>query len=461
MLPKRPNIHRRVAQISRRRTALTTYDRDSVFSASYQKSPRHSHTATSVGSDIRPQTVNTMRKLPAYLLAILVGGIIWFFFSHFELVPKPEGAEPQKKLALGGVFDFLKVSNRDEPDATHKGVDPNAIPTTPQPTQSDAVAQSTGVQAPIGSSIHDASTHSHTTDSINASAPLGTLANDAGPLRPAAEIPMRSTDQQQSLTDRPNTIRIGSFHLHYFGSSASDERGIEILAHVVRKFDIIALQGIAPGGRAAVIELARKAGGYDVLLAAQRVVQLQDEQFAYLYNRKTIVADHGDGLYTLGDERQKLRRDPLIGWFRAKQAREDQAFTFSLVNINTSARYRQQELDILDEAMFAIQDDGRLEDDVILLGNFRAPHNQLGQLGRLNGMVKAITTPTADLQVANTQNIVFLSNVTDEYAARAGVFDYRSHFNLDTGTAQGISDYLPIWAEFSVYETGQPRRTSY
>lgn len=395
-----------------------------------------------------------MQKLPAYLLAILVGGIIWFFFSHFDLVPKPEGTETAEtpKSKAGAIFDFLKVSHREKP--SNKSGDGSAQ--TQNSTDAQSVAQSTDVSAPVGSNanIHSTSSQSQLYDTPRQPTDVAT---DDGPMR-SADLPMTYTNRQQMLPNRPDTIRIGSFHLYHFGSGAADPSVVRVIAQVVRRFDIVALQGITPGGRAAVIELAKQAGGYDVLLGSQAVVQHQDEQFAYLYNRETIVADRGDGLYTLGDENNLLLREPLIGWFRARQAPEDQAFTFSLVNINTSERNSLQELNVLDNAMFAIQNDGRLEDDVILLGNFRAPHDQLGQLGRVVGIVKALSDPSQDPQArARGQNIVFRSLATDEYAARAGVFDYRQLLNLDSETASLISDYLPVWAEFSIYETGQPR----
>lgn len=401
-----------------------------------------------------------MRKLPAYLLAILVGGIIWFFFSHFELVPRPDGegtptTETANKKTGGGIFEFFKLQHRENQTADNTGQ-----PSSTQQNGSDVppVAQATGVQDPVGSNIHDASTHTQPTEST--SRQTNAFVNDAGPMQPS-NIPTTTTNQQQALPNRPNTIRIGSFHLHHFGSNAADPNSVKIIAQIVRRFDIIALQGIAPGGRAAVIDLAREAGGYDVLLGSPAVVQHQDEQFAYLYKRETIVADRGDGLYTLGDENNLLRREPLIGWFRARKAPEDQAFTFSLVNINTDERNLLPELNVLDNAMFAIQNDGRLEDDVILLGNFRSPHNQLGQLGRVSGIVKTIVNPRQDPNgISRGNNIVFRSLATDEYAARADAYDYRRILNLSSEMASQISDYLPVYAEFSVYETGQPRSRS-
>jgi hypothetical protein len=107
--------------------------------------------------------------------------------------------------------------------------------------------------------------------------------------------------------------------------------------------------------------------------------------------------------------------------------------------------------------MHEIRNDGREEDDVILLGSFQSPHNRLGGLGRVSSLQTAIMTPATDLLgKTQTENIVFRSLATDEYTERSGVFNYRQAFNLSVNEAQEVSDYLPVWAEFSIYETGQP-----
>lgn len=366
-----------------------------------------------------------MRKLPAYLLAILIGGLIWAFFSFFKI----EGTS------------YLKVVPKTAEELNRETTD------TTEPAENSSLFKQ----------IRDgvASVSPNRTDESQISGPVGSQTTSIQSSKTV--IPTTNTNTAATPRKSVDTIRIGSFHLHHFGSSASDPRSMEIVAQIVRYFDIIALQGIAPGGRSSVLDLAKQAGDYEAIFGAPADVQHMDEHFAYLVNRGTIVADRGHGLYTLGDGDNMLSRDPLVGWFRAKRAREDLAFTFSLVNVNTDPQRRQQELDVLDEAMHAIRGDGREEDDVILLGSFQAPHNQLGQLGRVASVVTAIVDQATDLRGrTQTENIVFRSLATDEYMGRSDVFQFRRALNLELNEAKEVSDHLPIWAEFSIYETGQP-----
>ena len=53
-------------------------------------------------------------------------------------------------------------------------------------------------------------------------------------------------------------------------------------------------------------------------------------------------------------------------------------------------------------------------------------------------------------------NILFDRNATTEYLGQAGVLDVVREFNLTQEQALKVSDHLPIWAEFSVYEGGRP-----
>ena len=55
-------------------------------------------------------------------------------------------------------------------------------------------------------------------------------------------------------------------------------------------------------------------------------------------------------------------------------------------------------------------------------------------------------------------NIVFDSLATVEFTGRSGVVDFLRALNLTVEQAREISDHLPVWAEFSVYEGANPKR---
>lgn len=359
-----------------------------------------------------------MRKPAAYLFAILVGAIIWFFFQHFKI----EGA------------NFVRV-----------------VP------KSEAELNATDDQTPVGKPVlrlpqlfsNKADQRDQPGEQPSSNA---TTQQDPSPIKDAN---LRITPAKS-----PETIRVASFHLHHFGAPSSDPALINLVARVVQSFDVVALQGIRPTGSSAVLEVARRAGkNFEAILAPQRAIVTAEERFAFILNRDTIVADRGDGLYTLIDQGNRLDRDPLIGWFRAKAAPENEAFTFTLVNVNVSRSRAAQELDLLDDAFYAIRDDGRDEDDVILLGCFQTTAENFGELNRVHGLYATFRGVFTDLlATSQTQNIVFQTPATDEFTGKALVYNYVRAFDLTSDQAGEISDYFPVWAEFSIYEGGQRGR---
>lgn len=376
------------------------------------------------------ETIPIMRKPAAYLTAILVGAIVWFFFQNFHIegtdalrvIPKADlqiadATEPANALATPpekspGTFSLPNILKR----ATNSAANPTAAPSTAAQLQTQKVSTNT-------------------------------------PPPPALTLPNQGAD----------TIRIGSFHLHFFGASAENPQlTMNAVARIVRLVDILALQGVSPGGEAAIADLATKAGPqYGYVLGEPADIAHQDEVYAYIYNTTTIVADRGEGLYTLGDPDNLLRRDPLIGWFRAKKPKEENAFTFTLVNVNTERRHALQELNVLDNVMHEVRNDWRGEDDVIMLGCFQRPETQLEQLGRIRGIVPAIRGISTHLNGRNqTENILFQRTATDEFTGRSGVFQFLRAYNLSMNQAMQVSEYLPVWAEFSIYEKGVPGKTA-
>jgi endonuclease/exonuclease/phosphatase family metal-dependent hydrolase len=164
-------------------------------------------------------------------------------------------------------------------------------------------------------------------------------------------------------------------------------------------------------------------------------------------------------LYTVNDPDDVLHREPLVGWFRARVApdRQPQAFTFSLANVHTDPDEVDQELDALDDVFFAVQSDGRNEDDTIMLGDFNVNERNLRQLGQIAGISWVIAnTPTNTKQNAQYDNILFQRTATTEFTGRGGVIDLVREYNITQKQAEDVSDHFPVWAEFSVYEGGQP-----
>lgn len=259
------------------------------------------------------------------------------------------------------------------------------------------------------------------------------------------------------------TIRIAAFNIQVFGTTKSKKPHVmDILARIVREFDIVAIQEIRATDQDIIpnfVELINTTGRhYDYVIGPRLGRTSSKEQYAFVFDSSTVEVDRSQ-LYTVADPDDLLHREPLVAWFRVRGPPPEQAFTFTLVNIHTDPDETKQELDALADVYRVVRDDGRQEDDVIILGDLNVDDRNLGRLGLIPGILWVVSsTPTNTRGTAQYDNLVFHSAATREYTGRGGVFDFLRKYNLTMEEALEVSDHLPVWAEFSVYEGGQPGR---
>lgn len=257
------------------------------------------------------------------------------------------------------------------------------------------------------------------------------------------------------------TIKIASFNIQVFGQSKlSKPRVMEVLARLVRQFDVVAIQEIRSLDQDVMprfIEIINAAGrNYDFVIGPRIGDTSSKEQYAFVFDRQTIEVDRSF-LYTVNYPDNLLHREPLVGWFRARGPSVDEAFTFTLVNVHTDPDIVATELSVMDDVYRVVRDDSRNEDDVIILGDFNADHEHLGELGQVPGITWAIAgIPTNVRRTKQYDNLVFHSLATREFVGRSGVVDFMRDYNLSSEEALEVSDHLPVWAEFSIYEGGTP-----
>lgn len=258
------------------------------------------------------------------------------------------------------------------------------------------------------------------------------------------------------------TIRIATFNIQVFGEAKlNDPEVMPVIVAILKNFDLIAIQEIRSVTQDIMphlIDLLNADGRhYDYAIGPRLGRTSSKEQYAFVFDTQTIEIDRYK-LYTVDDPDDLLHREPLVGWFRARGPAPNQAFTFSLATVHTDPDEVDQELDVLDDVFFRVRDDPhRGEDDCILVGDFNARASHLRELGRIKGLIKVIDgeTPTNTRRTAQYDNIVFQEPATREFTGRGGVFDFRQQYNLTQEQAERISDHLPVWAEFSVFEGGR------
>ncbi len=261
------------------------------------------------------------------------------------------------------------------------------------------------------------------------------------------------------VTRDGETIRIASFNIQVFGTSkAGKPHVMNVVADIVRRFDIVAVQEIRTQDQNLLpefVKLINAAGRqYDFVIGPRLGRTSSKEQYAFIFDTASVEIDRSE-LYTVADPFDLLHREPLVGWFRVRGPATNEAFTFSLVNMHTDPDEAKQEVDELAQAFLKIRDDGRNEDDVILLGDLNVDDQHLGRLGKLLGIAWVVTrTPTNTRGTAQYDNILFDTRATSEYAGRGGVFDFVREYKLTVQQALEVSDHMPVWAEFSIYEGG-------
>ncbi|MGN6544530.1 MAG: hypothetical protein ACTHK7_05745 [Aureliella sp.] len=278
--------------------------------------------------------------------------------------------------------------------------------------------------------------------------------------QPTQGIAAAAQSSGRSVADGRETIRIASFNLHGFGDvQQSDAAIVGVITRLLSQFDLIALQDIRSRRDDVLPNLVSSlnAGGgkYDFMIGPRVGRGDQREQFAFVFDTQRIETDRFQ-LYTVEDPEDMLHHEPLVGWFRTIGPANQDAFTFSLVNVHLDPDLVERELQALPNLLQAIAADGRGEDDIVLAGDFHASAAQLGFLsaGGLRVALDGVATNTRGTELLD--NFAFGALSTTEYTGRTGAYDFLRQFNLSLEQAEAVSDHLPIWAEFSIIEGGRP-----
>ncbi len=258
---------------------------------------------------------------------------------------------------------------------------------------------------------------------------------------------------------RPNqsSIRIASFNIQAFGETkASQPEVMAMLASIVREFDIVAIQEIRSKDQRLLSRFTDEinAGGRRFQFIASQPLgrTTYREQYAFIYDSQTVQLDSARS-YIIDDPDGLLHREPMVGWFRTKQAPPERAFTFTLVNVHLDSRTPQREVVHLNQIFRVIRNDGRGEDDVIIVGDFNLSSEAMADTANRSGLIWLVdNVPTNTRGTTQYDNIIIDPRATTEFTGKAGVYDFLKKFNLTLEQALTVSDHLPVWAEFGVME---------
>ena len=294
----------------------------------------------------------------------------------------------------------------------------------------------------------------------------------------------RQYSNHQSVQSPPqfvtNVVRIASFRLNPAITETQDRLTLELLADICRRYDAIAFQEISSAdstwlarltdrmnsmgaqGMAGAVQAkpttAGSAATTDYFYISDREHNRgKATQSAIVFNRSTLQLDQSQW-YTVSDPDNLLSREPIVAWFRARGPATDKALTFTLVNLKIDADHPEQELAHLDKLFRAIRNDGRREDDVLIVGDFHAGDRDLQPIRKRAGLTWVVSNrPTDTKHQSQFDNLVFSEAATVEFTGRGGVFDFLRHYNLKLEQALNISEHVPVWAEFSIFEGAAPQ----
>jgi endonuclease/exonuclease/phosphatase family metal-dependent hydrolase len=256
-----------------------------------------------------------------------------------------------------------------------------------------------------------------------------------------------------------DSIRIASFNIQVFGQSKLKKHlSMDILAKVIRRFDVVAIQEVRAKVDTILPEflalINAEGARYDFVIGPREGRTASKEQYAVLFDTTRIEVDP-TSVYTVPDPQDFFQRSPMVARFRVRGPAPNEAFTFSLVDIHTEPDEALNEMNALADVFVGVQNNGSGEDDVILLGDLNSDEYHFGRLGQLPALGHAITGVTTNTRRTHMyDNIIFDRRPTVEYLGRWGVLDLMNEYNLTLDVALEVSDHFPVWAEFSAYEGG-------
>ena len=413
------------------------------------------------------ENIHLERRSPTEIERREASGDIWAsaFLNTIESLdapgnsPIPSRTQPNNGQYVGtGLKTFPTTTPNSLPNEPLPSTQPNGIPNNQFPsTQPNGFPNPQySPQAPLGMSPVLPS-------------PTGALEPDLGRMLTINEKfaiwenkSIATGSLSGALTGSAGTIRVASFHVPALGATKLAKPHVfEMLVRILRRFDVVALQGVQSNRDdilPLLVERLNQSGrSYDYMIGPRVGRTAPLEQFAYIFDTQRLETDRYQ-LYTVEDPDDLMVREPLVAWFRTRGHATHHAFTFSMINVRLDPDFVQRERELLPSLINAVQNDGRGEDDWILLGDFQGGDSELFPLTRVNARLALIGIPTDVAGTRMLDEIVFSGPATVEFNGKVGAYDFLRQYNLSLEQALEVSEHLPVWAEFSTIEGAEPGR---
>jgi endonuclease/exonuclease/phosphatase family metal-dependent hydrolase len=253
-----------------------------------------------------------------------------------------------------------------------------------------------------------------------------------------------------------NIITICTFNIQNFGrTKLNDPERVKVLAEIIRKYDIVAVQEISdatftvPG---AFLDKINDQGRYTYEYAcSERTGKQADdkssrEQYAFYYNAAKVSLMAEPSLYD-DSGKDRFAREPYTARFKTKKGN----FTFVLVTVHTDPDEAVDEIGSLDDVVKWSRKKYSQEKEIIVLGDFNAScaYARPADLDRLAIRGNNYFWPVPDdakTNLSSGSDCAYDRFVLTLPAKRyfTGKWDIDACF-----TDKTISDHWPVWMEFS------------
>jgi len=251
-------------------------------------------------------------------------------------------------------------------------------------------------------------------------------------------------------------LRIGAFNIQVFGKSkAGKPEVMDVLADIIRTYDIVAIQEIRDKDQTALPQLVdlvnSKGVHYDYVVGPRLGRSSSKEQYAYIYNNQTVNLNGTPWTYPEPNGTDPFLREPYIAAFRAVNGSFDATFLVMHVDPDKAT----EEINALDAVVNYTKNEYPDEPDFIVLGNLNADCSYFDKDSNcsicgddyywcINNSIDTTTSATN----CTYDRIIITSPAVPDYTGDSGVFRYDILYNLTEEETKAVSDHYPIYAEF-------------
>lgn len=255
--------------------------------------------------------------------------------------------------------------------------------------------------------------------------------------------------------DGDKSVKIGSFNIQVFGQSkAAKPEVMDVLAEIIRNYDVVAVQEIRDSSGTALPALVEKVNegglGYMYVVGERLGRTSSKEQYAFIYNPATVIVTNPQ-TYPEPNGTDPFHREPYMVTVDAV----DGSFDATLIVIHTDPDEATAEINALADVMaYAVTNYG--DPDVILMGDFNADGSYFDEdsvtpLHAYHWLIPNSADTTVSTSPNTYDRIVITDPAMNYYTGESGVDLFDVAYNLTFDEAKAVSDHYPVYA---VYEVG-------